>query len=89
MAFIVRCLICQSPKPVIHPEVEDSNRYGPCESKQCIALRLKTFPDRVPTSLAWLRNSNAENQTAREMRDEIYANARRDGREITRAPSLG
>ena len=89
MGYVVRCLICHSPKPVIRPEVEDSTRYGACMSDQCVHLRTLTHEDRVPTSLAWLRNSNEENETAREMRDVIYENARADGREITRAPSLG
>lgn len=85
MAYIVRCQICHTPKPVLHPEVEDQSRFGPCMSDQCVHLRTLTHKDVPLFSIAWLRASNEDQVTAREMRDEIYTAAREDGRDITRA----
>ena len=85
MAYVVRCQICHEPKPVLHPDVEDQSRYGPCMSDQCVHLRTLTPKDIPLFNIAWLKQSNEIGETAREMRDDIYENARRDGREITRA----
>ncbi len=85
MAYIARCQICHEPKPVLHPDIEDQSRYGPCMSDQCVHLRTLE-PETGPLfNIAWLKASNEDQVTAREMRDEIYSAAREDGREITRA----
>ncbi len=85
MAYVVRCQICHEPKPVLHPDVEDQSRYGACMSDQCVHLRTLTPKDVPLFNIAWLKASNEDQTTARELRDEIYEDARRDGREITRA----
>ena len=85
MTYIVRCLICDEAKPIVDETIEDARRYGPCMSTQCVALRLLEFDDKPLFNIAWLKQSNADKTTAREMRDEIYEDARRDGRDITRA----
>jgi hypothetical protein len=66
------------------PRVDVEGEEG-CQDAYCVELRNDPPSSEPLFNLSWLKQSNLAGQTAFEFKQEIYENARREGRDIERA----